>query len=171
VVDLAVRAVHLDIPSDGEQVSVASTAEYVALYEQSYTEMVRLAALLTGSVEDAHEIVQESFVKLHRAWARAEHPRAYLKRIVVNECTTFHRRRFRYRKVQPLIAPEPVELQADEISDALAVLVPRQRAAIVLRYWHDCSEAEIAEILGCKPGTVGSLLHRGLAQLRQTIER
>src|SRR3954447_14300890 len=124
---------------------------FAELYEATYSEMARLAVLLTGQRDGAHDIVQESFVKLHRAWDRAEHPKAYLRRIVVNECTTFHRRRFRQRRVQPLLVSDPVELHADEISDALAALQPRQRAAIVLRYWHDCSEQEIAEVLGCKP--------------------
>lgn len=147
----------------------AAASGFAELYERSYTEMARLAVLMTGSRETAHDIVQESFVKLHGAWDRAQNPHAYLRRIVVNECTTYHRRRYRYRRVEPMLRPEPVTFEADEISDALAALPPRQRAAIVLRYWHDCSEREIAEILDCRPGTVGSLIHRGLAQLRQEI--
>ena len=145
-------------------------ADFAELYERAYPEMARLAVLLTGSRENAHDVVQESFVRLHRAWDRAESPHAYLRRIVVNECTSYHRRAFRQRRVQPLLRAENVEFAADEISDALARLAPRQRAAIVLRYWHGCSEAEIAEVLRCRPGTVGSLVHRGLAELRQVIE-
>jgi RNA polymerase sigma factor (sigma-70 family) len=143
---------------------------FAELYEDAYPEMARLAVLLVGSQEGAHDIVQESFVKLHRSWHRAENPRAYLRRIVVNECTTYHRRRFRHLRVQPMLVAEPVTLEADEISDALAGLSPRERAAIVLRFWHDCSEKEIADVLGCKPGTVGSLIHRGLGHLREVIE-
>jgi RNA polymerase sigma-70 factor (sigma-E family) len=172
VAKAALRSARVDAPAepgDGE-VPAAGPADFAALYERAYPEMARLAVLLVGSREAAHDVVQESFVRLHRAWDRAENPPAYLRRIVVNECTSYHRRRFRQRRVQPLLRPEPVELAADEISDALAVLTPRQRAAIVLRYWHGCSEAEIAEVLGCKPGTVGSLVHRGLAELRQVIE-
>ncbi len=146
-------------------------AAFAELYERAYPEMARLAVLLTGSRDGAHDLVQESFVRLHEAWARAENPNAYLRRIVVNECTSYHRRRFRQRRLQPLLRAEPVTLEADEISDALAALAPRQRAAIVLRYWHGCSEQEIADVLGCRPGTVGSLLHRGLAQLREVIEQ
>jgi RNA polymerase sigma-70 factor (sigma-E family) len=145
--------------------------DFVALYEASFDEMVRLAFLLVGSQEIARDVVQDSFVKLHRAWVRADNPHAYLRRIVVNECTTHHRRRFRHLRVQSmLVATDSINDQPDEISDALAALPERQRAAIVLRYWHDCSENEIAAILDCRPGTVGSLLHRGIAELRRVIE-
>ena len=165
------RVVAVDqTPGWGETLTSASDG-FAALYEESYAEMARLAFLMMGSREGAHDIVQDSFVKLHGAWDRAENPRAYLRRIVVNECTTYHRRRFRHLRVQPmLVASDTLNEQPDEMSDALAALAPRQRAAIVLRYWHGCSENEIAEILDCRPGTVGSLIHRGLEELRRVIE-
>ena len=55
------------------------------------------------------------------------------------------------------------------MADAIAALPYRQRVAIVLRFWHDCTEAEIAAALGCRPGTVGSLIHRALAELRKVM--
>ena len=64
---------------------------------------------------------------------------------------------------------EPVAFEAEEMADAIAALPYRQRAAIVLRFWHDCTEAEIAAALGCRPGTVGSLIHRALAELRKVM--
>ncbi len=67
-------------------------------------------------------------------------------------------------------APESTDLGADEVVDALAKLPMRQRAALVLRYYQDLSEADIAEALGVRPGTVKSLLSRGLDQLREVIE-
>jgi len=149
----------------------AAAPGFEGLYTEAFPEMVRLAFLLTGSLDTATDLVQESFVKLHRAWDRAENPPAYLRRVVVNECASYHRRRYRHLRVQPLLVSGPVELEADEISDALAGLRERERAAIVLRYWNDCSEQEIADILGCRPGTVGSLIHRGLAHLRGVIEQ
>ena len=60
--------------------------------------------------------------------------------------------------------------EADELFDALAALPSRQRAALVLRFYEDLSEADIAVALGCRPGTVKSLLHRGLAELRKVVE-
>jgi len=62
------------------------------------------------------------------------------------------------------------ELEADELFDVLAALPDRQRAAVVLRYCHDLDENQIADALGCRPGTVGSLLHRAIAQLREVME-
>jgi RNA polymerase sigma factor (sigma-70 family) len=63
------------------------------------------------------------------------------------------------------------ELGADELGDALASLAPKRRAAVVLRYYEGLAEREIAEILRVRPGTVKSMLHRALAQLREVIER
>jgi RNA polymerase sigma factor (sigma-70 family) len=63
-----------------------------------------------------------------------------------------------------------VSLEADEMFDALAALPHRQRAALVLQFYEDLPQSEIAEILGCREGTVASLVHRGLAQLRRVVE-
>lgn len=149
---------------------VDAPASFAELYQSAYADMVRLAYLLTGSGETARDLVQDSFVRMHGAWGRADDHRAYLRRIVVNACHSHHRRLLRQRRHLAAERPEVVDLVADEISDAIARLPYRQRAAIVLRYWHDCTEAEIAGALGCKPGTVGSLLHRGVAELRKVIE-
>ena len=131
--------------------------------------MVRLAFLLTGSPDVAQDVVQDAFVSVHRAWSRVRDPRAYLRRAVVNACTSHHRRVFRERRTS---APGStiVDLGADELFDVLETLPARQRAAIVLRYWHDLDESDIASALGCRPGTVGSLLHRAIARLREVID-
>lgn len=143
----------------------------VDLYQREYAPMVRLAHLITGSNEVAEDIVQEAFVRMHQSWGRADHPGAYLRRIVVNGCHTWHRRRRmeRERTVRPVI--EGVEPEGRELLDALARLTPRQRSALVLRFYADMSEAEVAQALGCRPGTVKSLVHRGLRELEGMIER
>ena len=74
------------------------------------------------------------------------------------------------RRLPVPAGPPVVGLDADELADALAMLPARQRAAIVLRFYSDLSEAATAAALGCRPGTVGSLVHRGLAQLRRVLE-
>jgi len=140
-------------------------------YRSTFDEMVRLAFLLTGSKEIARDIVQDCFVRLHVRWSSVEQPRAYLQRSVVNACHSHHRRASRRRDAQLAErTPEPYALGADELSDALATLPARQRAAVVLRFYEGLSEAEIASCLGCRPGTVGSLIHRGVAALRKVIE-
>jgi RNA polymerase sigma factor (sigma-70 family) len=65
--------------------------------------------------------------------------------------------------------PDVTDLRAEEMADAIAALPYRQRTAVVLRFWHDCTEAEIAAALACRPGTVGSLIHRALVELRRVI--
>jgi RNA polymerase sigma-70 factor (sigma-E family) len=148
------------------------TPTFAELYRDSHAEMVRLAYLLTGSTEVAQDVVQDAFVSVHRSWSRVREPRPYLRRAVVNACTSHHRRVFRDRRSRTRMASgdTPAELEADEMFDVLAELPARQRAAVVLRYWHDLDEREIADTLGCRPGTVGSLLHRAIARLREVVE-
>jgi RNA polymerase sigma-70 factor (sigma-E family) len=138
-------------------------------YRVTYADMVRLAYLLTGSNETARDLVQDSYLRLHGAWDRVSEPRPYLRRSVINACHSHHRRLRRQRQHAATTRVDAVVLEADEMADAIAALPYRQRAAVVLRFWHDCSEAEIAAALGCRPGTVGSLIHRAIAELRKVI--
>lgn len=147
----------------------AMLAGLEALYRAEHPRMVRLAHLITGSNETAEEVVHDSFIKLQRAWHRAERPAAYLRRIVVNEC----RSRLRRRKVELRHPPEPArpELpeELDETWAALAKVGARRRAALVLRFYEDLPIADVAVALGCRPGTAKSLIHRGLAELREVL--
>jgi RNA polymerase sigma-70 factor (sigma-E family) len=142
------------------------------LYGTEHDRLVRLAFVLTGSREVAEDVVQDSFVRLYRRWRSAEHPDRYLRQIVVNECKSHHRRtgRERDRRAMLYVVDSMPDRQGVELADVLLDLPYRQRAAIVLRYYSDLSENEIAEVLGCRPGTVGSLIHRGLEKLRKVID-
>jgi len=139
------------------------------LFRHRYQPMVRLAYLLTGSNEIAEELVQDAFVQVHRRWAQAREPAAYLRVAVVNNCRSHHRRRFLERARRPRPRSEVLDAP-DELWDALGRLVHRQRVALVLKFYEDLSETEIAEALGVRPGTVKSLVHRGLAELRKVVE-
>jgi RNA polymerase sigma-70 factor (sigma-E family) len=169
VVDAAL-AEHLDaaLPSQ-----LLDTGAYADLYVSQHDRLVRLAYVLTGSREVAEDVVQDSFVRLYRHWLSAEKPEQYVRQIVVNGCRSHHRRAGRQReKMARLhVVDATVDRHGVELSDVLLELPYRQRAAIVLRYYSDLSEAEIADVLGCRPGTVGSLIHRGLARLRMVIEQ
>lgn len=162
----------LDAPSASTPARLgASRPTFADFYRATFTEMTRLAFLLTGSGETARDLVQDSFVRLHGRWGRVDDPRAYLRRAVVNACHSHHRR-LRVQRLRRHAAASRVgvvALDANEMTDAIAALPYRQRAAIVLRFWHDSSEAEIAAALGCRPGTVGSLIHRALAELRKVM--
>jgi RNA polymerase sigma-70 factor (sigma-E family) len=150
---------------------VSRDAAVSALFQREYAALVRLAHLITGSNEAAEDVVQESFVKMYRNWDRADQPGAYLRTIVVNGCRSWHRRRRLERERLPRPVAEGVDGEARELLDALAGLGLRQRTALVLRFYADMSETEIAEALGCRRGTVKSLVHRGLRELERMIER
>ncbi len=155
-------------PLDGAPDRAEGVAE---LYRREYVPMVRLAHLITGSNEVAEDVVQEAFVRMYRNWDRADQPGAYLRTIVVNGCRTWHRRRRLERERLPRPGSAGVDAEVHELLDALARLGVRQRTALVLRFYLDMSEAEVAQVLGCRPGTVKSLVHRGLRQLEEVIER
>lgn len=103
-----------------------------------------------------------------RKWDTVREPRAYLRRSIVNGSRSSLRRR-RTRDRTPLPVPDDPVQHPDELADVLATLPERQRAAIVLRYHHQCTHDEIAEALGCRRGTVGSLLSRALTHLREEL--
>lgn len=149
--------------------SGSDLAEFAALYADRFTKMARLAYLMTGSSAIAEEIVQEAFVKLHLRWDRVDNPVSYLRQIVVNDSRSYHRRRIVEDRHRPVGHRVELPPELDETLPALAALRPRQRAALVLRYYEDMPMAEIAEALGCRVGTARSLVHRGLAGMKEIV--
>jgi RNA polymerase sigma-70 factor (sigma-E family) len=132
----------------------------------------RLAVFFTHDREAGEEIAQEVMTRLYATWASVERPEAYLRTAILNSATNWHRRNHTRRTKLPLVStPEAVDFVAEELADAIATLPFRQRAVVILRYYADLSEAEIAETLGCRPGTVKSLASRALAQLSKEIPR
>ena len=145
-------------------------ADFDALYAEYWPGAVRLAHLLTGSRALGEEIAQEAFVGLLRRGEDVREPRAYVRASIVNLATSAGRRARREREHTARlreIAVEPPEL--DETWEALRRLPPRQRAVLCLRFYEDLSEAEIARVLGCRPGTVKSTASRALARLQQEL--
>jgi RNA polymerase sigma-70 factor (sigma-E family) len=153
--------------------------------EESFTEFVRasgerhlrVAVLLTGDWHAAEDLVQASLVKLYRAWGRVDQvggdPDAYLRRIIVNTHRSWWRARWRREAPAAQLPDRPgpgddadQREVAAAIRQALGRLSPKQRAVLVLRYYEDLPEAEIASLLGCSPGTVKTHAHRGLRALR-----
>jgi RNA polymerase sigma-70 factor (sigma-E family) len=148
---------------------LAPAPRFEDFYRAQYEPMLRLAYLLTHSRQAAEDLVQDSFLRVQPRWGTLDTPAAYLRRTVTNACYSWHRRR-RREVATEVEAPAPADPEHDELWDALARLAPRRRAALVLRYYLDLSEADIADALGCRPGTVKSLTHRGLADLREVLE-
>lgn|ERR1035437_1790827 len=146
-----------------------SSDSFVAFYRAEYPGMVRLAHVLSGNADAAEDLVQDAFARLHGRIESLDNPGGYLRTTVVNLCRDSDRRRARERRHAEM-APSPV-LASDtsEMIDVLLGLPYRQRAVLVLRYWGDWSEAEIAKGIGCRPGTVKTLASRGLARLRKEL--
>ena len=140
------------------------------LYRSDYVRLVRLAVLVGADRTVAEELVQDAFVAAHRTWDGVREPLPYVRRAVVNRCHSWGRRQALERDRRPS-PPDDATLGADELWDALATLSDRQRTAIVARYYLDLPDPDIADLLGCRPATVRTAIHRGLAALRKEIPR
>ncbi len=151
------------------------------LYAAHYRSLVRLAALLLRDRAVAEEVAQDAFVAMHGAWRRLQDPDralAYLRQSVVNGA----RSQLRRREVAGRLAPKPsphaasaehgalLALEHAEVMAAVRALPDRQREVLVLRYYLDLSEADIADALGISRGAVKSHASRGMAALRTALE-
>jgi RNA polymerase sigma-70 factor (sigma-E family) len=154
-------------------------AEFRKFMHARWPAMVRLAYALTGDSGHAEDVAQTAFARAYASWPRVSrtgNPEAYVRRIVINE----NLNRFRKHRVAERLTgtlPESSIPDATRTSDersaliaALQQLGPRQRAVVVLRYWLDLSETEVAAALGCSVGTVKSQASRALASLRQSAD-
>lgn len=154
--------------------------EFTAFAEQARDVLGRTAWLLTGDVHLAAELVQTALVKTYVAWPRAREgdPVAYARRVLANARIDLWRRRRREVLAAPDAIPEPTVRHRvardhaarvddrDQLVRALAVLGPRQRRVVVLRYLVGLTEREVAEDLGVTVGTVKTQASRGLRRLR-----
>lgn len=161
-------------PGVAEEVAGRRPRPATPLFDEIYRKerggLVRLAFLLTGSQVAAEDLVQDVFLRVRPRLEAIDEPAAYLHRSVTNACWSWHRRRQREDRY---LADRPVMVAAApdvEMWDALARLSARRRQVLVLRYYLDLSEAQAAEILGCRPGTVKSSTHRALQDLRRVLE-
>lgn len=168
------------VPGADEPVPSDPDAALRVLYAAHWGSMVRLASLLLGSTSAAEEVVQEAFVGTYRRWHRLHDREAaagYLRRSVVNGCRSAHRHRAVELRHRPPSTPAPAgpdELAERRDDDAtvmrvLATLPPRQKEVLVLRYYADASEAEIADLMGISRGAVKSHAHRGTTTLRAAL--
>ena len=141
------------------------------VYRERYPTMVRLAVLLLGDRAQAEEVAQDAFVAAYQRWSSIEAPAAYIRQSVTNGCRDALRRR-RVAETLHLRRTAPDTLEPHEhVDDLLAALPPKQRVAVVLRFYEDQSVDQIADLLNTRPGTVKSLLHRAMAQLREDLDR
>jgi len=151
-----------------------------ALYQAHYAALVRSAALLVGDRATAEDVVQDCFIAMHRAWWRLRDTGSalpYLRRAVINKCRSVLRHRVVADRHPPLPAPElpsaeESALAAEQRSSVLAALsaLPlRQREVVVLRYYADLSEAQIAAAMGISRGAVKAHASRAKDTLRALL--
>ena len=138
----------------------------------------RTATLLAGSADDGEDLLQAALERLFRRWRAAiKDPEGYLRRTMYNLAADGWRRKQSWRSKVPLLGqpttiPDPTDAVDDRahLIQLLRALPPRQRTAIVLRYWEDLSEGDAARAMGCTPGTVKAAASRGLARLRELAQ-
>jgi RNA polymerase sigma-70 factor (sigma-E family) len=150
------------------------------VFQEHQAGLVRLAAFILGDRGAGEDVVQDVFVRMHqRGYPRDGDPLPYLRAAVVNSCRSALRRRLLIRRhaekhapCPPLTAEEAAMLSEDrrQVLAALAALPPRRREVLVLRFYLELSEAEIAAMLGISPGTVKSTTARGLAALARLLK-
>jgi RNA polymerase sigma-70 factor (sigma-E family) len=140
---------------------------------QAYPDLVRRAVLLVGDRARAEDLVQASLVAAYGRWGRVSQPDAYLRTVMVRTAIGWRRRRWNGEMPTDPLPDTATVVDSTASSDlsaavraALMELPPEQRAVIVMRYFDDCSEAEIAAALDCAPGTVKSRTSRALASIR-----
>jgi RNA polymerase sigma-70 factor (sigma-E family) len=135
----------------------------------------RTAYLLTGDHQLAEDLLQVALTRVASRWAqlRGGTPDAYTRRVMVNEITSWRRRRRYHERPSDRVPdgestadPAAATVRRVVVGQALAQLAPRQRAILVLRFYEDLSEADTAATLGCSVGTVKSGTHAALARLR-----
>lgn len=166
-----------------ERLSGAEFEQYVA---ESRVRLYRFGVVLCGDTVLADELVADVLGRAYERWAQVSAARdrhAYVRRMLVNEFISHKRREARTRPHPEITqladlratrlgttGPDPEDVQADRsaLIDELSRLPARQRAAIVLRFYEDLSDDDIAATLGCRVGTVRSSISRGLGTLRVT---
>ena len=154
---------------------MASEDEFAEFVAAALPGLLRFGHVLTGNAEAAEDLVQTALGRSLRAWRlrRIDDPRAFVRKVMVNSYASWHRRS---RGQEWAVAAGSVaEDHASRVDDrdavwrALQVLPPRQRAVIVLRYYEDLTEAEIAMVMGTTTGTVKSQASRAMRRLADLL--
>lgn len=145
------------------------------------TGLLRFAYVLSGDRHLAEDLVQEVLARVHGRWHRLTHveqPDAYIRKAIVRQFLSWRRRRAS-REMPTGSVPEPPhatvdaatrQAARDEMWRLLAALPRSQRAVLVLRFYEDLSDPDIARLLGCRQGTVRVHAARGLAKLRRVLD-
>jgi RNA polymerase sigma-70 factor (sigma-E family) len=153
--------------------------QYTAFVAESWSRLFRTAYALTGDYREAEDLLQTALLKVYAAWHRvdtADAPDAYVRRILVNQVISWRRRPRHHAEIlsdappeQAVESHEAVVAESRTMWDALRGLPPRQRTVVVLRFYEDLSERDIADLMKVSPGTVKSQCSAALAKLRAAL--
>jgi RNA polymerase sigma-70 factor (sigma-E family) len=151
--------------------------DFLEFFAAEFWPLRRVGFLLTGSWDQAEELAQEAMARTYAVWPRVrryQRPGAYVRKVLVNRHRSVLRRAVveaRHLLTSPPQDRHEPDFGGDDLVlwQALQQLSSRQRAGVVLRYYLDLPEAEVARLLGVPLGTVKSLVHRGLARLRDQL--
>ena len=154
----------------------ARDADFHEYFAAERVALQRFAAFLTGDPTAAADLAQEAFVRLYQRWGSLDRdPGPYLRRIVVNLIRSEHRKA-KVRALHPIVQPSPSPSHGERVDEwlslahALRALPPVRRAVVVLRFYEDRTEQQIADLLDRPVNTVKSDLRRALAQLRDALQ-
>lgn len=148
--------------------------EFKDFYYTQIAGLRRLALFVSANAADAEDLAQEALLKVYTAWPRIRNadPGPYVRRTLVNLCRRDHRRRFLERRkapALPLSTLQPDVAEAMRVAQALSMLPPIKRAVVVMRFYEDMSETDIANVLDRPLNTVKSDLRRALIRLRAEL--
>jgi RNA polymerase sigma-70 factor (sigma-E family) len=152
----------------------AAERDFREFVEARSPALMRMAFLLTGGDQHAAEdLVQTALAKVATRWRSIDNPESYIRQVIYRQQVSWWRLKWHHRETNVAVLPDEVRDDGTSIVDlrmtvrsALARLTPRQRTVLVLRFFEDLPEAEVARLLDCSVGTVRSTTHRSLARLR-----
>jgi RNA polymerase sigma factor (sigma-70 family) len=143
--------------------------EFALVYRSQRNRLRRVAYLMTGQAAVAEELVHDAFVRLHQRWDTVDVPAAYLRTTLVHLCLAWRDRAAMGAAREPRTGGWVEQPEIDETWDRLASLPHDQRVALVLRYYEDLPDGDIATLMGCAPATVRTRIHRALTTLREEM--
>ncbi len=157
-----------EMSSTGDRASPEWPISFIQCYEVNFDAFIKMAYLVVQSKEIAEDIVQDTFFKVGNNWGSIEFPIAYTRKAIVHSCNSY----FRHKRIEKIFAPRLAKLTLDEplhtndLAEFIKKLPRKQRIAIILRFYEDLTDDQIADAIGCNKTAIPSLITRARIQLK-----